>query len=108
MAKVFKLPECYHSKGKGGGVIQGTASEATLTALLAAKSKALKEKNDFEKLIVYCSDQAHSSIKKACMIAGIPDKQIRMIEGDENFEMDPKTLEKLIEVEKNIETKNLG
>lgn len=53
------------SGGKGGGVIQGTASEATLVALLGAKAKASKkmkeensELNDFEiasKLVGYCS-----------------------------------------------------
>jgi aromatic-L-amino-acid/L-tryptophan decarboxylase len=98
LAKALKLPESFLSQGKGGGVIQGTASEATLVALLAAKSKALNEKKEFEKLVVYCSDQAHSSIRKACMIAGITDKMIRMIEGNDKFELDPNTLQKYIDV----------
>ncbi len=59
------------------GVIQDTASTATLAALLHARERAL----DFEGnrsglagqpvLRVYCSDQVHSSIDKACWIAGI-------------------------------------
>lgn len=45
--------------GQGGGVIQGTASEAVLVVLLAARDKFLRKagKNALEKLVVYASDQ---------------------------------------------------
>lgn len=53
-----------HYDSLGGGVIQTTASESTLTCLLAAKMKTLKrlnlnsdEKNDSTRLVVYCSNQ---------------------------------------------------
>lgn len=55
------------SGGKGGGVIQGTASEATLVALLGAKARMinkLKEENPtwtdediIPKLVGYCSSE---------------------------------------------------
>ena len=47
------------AKGKGGGVIQGTASESTLVCLLAAKAKAMagRPAEDAAKLVVYTSDQ---------------------------------------------------
>jgi aromatic-L-amino-acid/L-tryptophan decarboxylase len=58
----------------------GTASEATLVALLAARSRIFKEKQAkdpaltlgrlLDQLIVYCSDQAHSSVDKAALIVG--------------------------------------
>lgn len=43
LGKMLDLPEEFLacSGGKGGGVIQGTASEATLVALLGAKAKAI-------------------------------------------------------------------
>lgn len=43
LGKMLDLPKEFLacSGGKGGGVIQGTASEATLVALLGAKAKAI-------------------------------------------------------------------
>lgn len=45
------------------GVIQSTASEATLVALLSAKARTLhgRPADDAARLCAYCSDQAHSS-----------------------------------------------
>lgn len=44
LGKMLGLPEEFlaSSGGQAGGVIQGTASEATLVALLGAKAKAIK------------------------------------------------------------------
>ncbi|KAJ8534622.1 hypothetical protein K7X08_016350 [Anisodus acutangulus] len=44
LAKALKLPDEFLSTGQGGGVIQGTASEAILVVLLAARGKG-SEKN---------------------------------------------------------------
>lgn len=57
--------------GQGGGVIQGTASEAVLVVLLAARDKVLIKvgKNALEKLVVYASDQTHSALQKACQVS---------------------------------------
>lgn len=64
---MLNLPDVFLacSGGKGGGVIQGTASEATLVALLGAKAKIMQkikaEHPDWEdsiiisKLVGYCS-----------------------------------------------------
>lgn len=56
--------------GQGGGVIQGTASEAVLVVLLAARDKVVRRvgKDAFSKLVVYCSDQTHCSLQKACQV----------------------------------------
>lgn len=56
--------------GQGGGVIQGTASEAVLVVLLAARDKFLRKlgKSFLEKLVVYASDQTHSALQKACQV----------------------------------------
>lgn len=56
--------------GKGGGVIQGTASEAVLVVLLAARDKILRTvgRSALPKLVTYGSDQTHSSLQKACQV----------------------------------------
>lgn len=111
----FKFCESAH----GGGVIHGTASEATLVALLVARSRALADlrakadlnarddnnndenNNDvervqvnaasadqaqsetpipntasIERLVGYCSDQAHSSVARAGMLGGVAIKPV--------------------------------
>uniref|UniRef100_A0A8C2JWH1 Aromatic-L-amino-acid decarboxylase n=2 Tax=Cyprinus carpio TaxID=7962 RepID=A0A8C2JWH1_CYPCA len=69
LGKMLKLPADFlaGTEGRGGGVIQGTASEATLIALLAARSKIIKliqadhpdrsETDIISKLVAYSSDQ---------------------------------------------------
>ncbi len=67
--------------GKGGGVIQGTASEAVLVVMLAARKRALKqvssaaqgmsEAEALSKLVVYSSDQTHSCVIKACQVPNL-------------------------------------
>lgn len=59
-----------HVSGQGGGVIQGTASEAVLVVLLAARDQVLRRvgKDATGRLVVYCSDQTHSALQKACKV----------------------------------------
>ena len=61
IAKLIKLPEysLFSSKGKGGGVIQGSASETTLVSILANRSTFTPENINFEKLVAYTSNQCH-------------------------------------------------
>ncbi|XP_021280366.1 tyrosine decarboxylase 1 isoform X2 [Herrania umbratica] len=70
LGKMLKLPEDFLSAGQGGGVIQGTASEAVLVVLLAARDKVLKAvgKGALGKLVVYASDQTHAALQKACQV----------------------------------------
>ncbi|KAI3813661.1 hypothetical protein L1987_18390 [Smallanthus sonchifolius] len=81
LANLLKLPNDFLSKGPGGGAIQGTASEALLVVLLAARDKVLSEvgKDALGKLVVYGSDQTHSSLQKACQIAGIHPENLRLL-----------------------------
>ncbi len=85
------LPERFLSTGAGGGVIQDTASSASLCALLAARERAtsfaVNECGGGAGLVAYTSSQAHSSIEKAVMIAGIGRNNLRLIDVDENFAM---------------------
>jgi aromatic-L-amino-acid decarboxylase len=95
------LPEKFLSSNTGGGVIQDTASSATLCALLAARERATNyasnEKGCPGRLVAYASTQTHSSLQKAAMISGLGSSNLRLIEVDENFAMLPDALASQIE-----------
>jgi len=91
MADICGLPEKFKSSGSGGGVIQDTASSASLCALLAAR----EQKTNFEtnksggngNLVAYASTQTHSSVEKAVKIAGIGEDNLRCIDVDDTYAM---------------------
>lgn len=112
LAQAMHLPERYHSTGPcgGGGVIHGTASEAIVTCMVAARDKYLQETmpprplsgfaNDEEedqyeerlslrrsKLIALSSSATHSSARKAALIAGVRFHPIP-VTADDGFSMD--------------------
>lgn len=83
LGKMLDLPSEFLacSGGKGGGVIQGTASEATLVALLGAKARTVAtikaehpewtDMHIIEKLVGYTSSQSHSSVERAGLLGGV-------------------------------------
>ena len=88
MARMLDLPEAF----LGNGVIQDTASSATLCALLAARERVTQgtsnRKGVPDNLVAYTSTQAHSSIQKAARIAGIGDERMRLIPTDDSMRID--------------------
>jgi aromatic-L-amino-acid decarboxylase len=91
LVDMLDLPERFLSSNTGGGVIQDTASSASLCALLAARERATGfESNQHgcdRRLTAYTSNQAHSSIEKAAKIAGIGRNNLRLIDVDDGFAM---------------------
>jgi aromatic-L-amino-acid decarboxylase len=83
------------------GVIQDTASTATLCALLSAREKSsdfsINEKGYHKTLRVYASSQTHSSIEKGVKIAGFGRSNLVYIDTDRNFALQPDALEAAIE-----------
>lgn len=71
LRQALDLPEGYT------GVIQDSASSATLSAVLTMRERATGFTGNREGLAtkgnlrIYCSDQVHSSIDRACWVAGI-------------------------------------
>jgi aromatic-L-amino-acid decarboxylase len=100
MAEMTALPDRFKSTGLGGGVIQDSASSAVLCALVAARERVTGLKSNevgcSGNLVAYTSTQAHSSVEKAAKIAGIGRANLRQIEVDENYAMDPEILAKAI------------
>ncbi|BFZ05796.1 hypothetical protein BsWGS_08835 [Bradybaena similaris] len=106
LAKMLHLPTefLFSDQGKGGGVIQGTASEATLVALLSARTTVLARLQAAElhlspgqildKLIAYTSEEAHSSVERAALIGLV---KIRKLQTDDNCSLRGSVLEAAIQ-----------
>jgi aromatic-L-amino-acid decarboxylase len=101
LVPMLGLPDKFLSSRGGGGVIQDTASSASLCALLAARERATNFSSNLKgcdgKLVAYTSNQAHSSIEKDVRVAGIGANNLRLIEVDESFAMRPEALKAQIE-----------
>jgi aromatic-L-amino-acid decarboxylase len=84
------------------GVIQDSASTATLAAILTAREKSTNysiNANGAEHagtLKVYCSEHTHSSVEKAVKISGIGSKNIVRIPVRDDFSIDPEQLKDAI------------
>ncbi len=95
LVELLGLPDRFRSDGDGGGVIQDSASSATLCALLAARERAAVD--DDAELTVYTSTQAHSSVEKAVRIAGLGGAAPRLVPVDEQHAMRVEDLAALVE-----------
>ena len=96
LAELLDLPERF----RGHGVIQDSASSATLCALLAARERATRGRSNREgvreRLTVYASDQAHSSVEKAVRIAGLGQDNLRLVPVDGDQAMDAEALARMV------------
>lgn len=101
LVEMLGLPDQFASTSAGGGVIQDTASSATLCALLAARERATgfhsNESGADGRLVAYASNQTHSSIEKAMMIAGLGRRNLHKIEVDDAFALRPDALAAALE-----------
>ena len=104
LVEMLGLPEKFLSTSAGGGVIQDTASSATLCAMLAARERATgfasNERGLDRRFVAYASGQAHSSVEKAAKIAGIGSQNLHLVPVDESFAMRPEELARLVFEEK--------
>ncbi len=91
VVEMLDLPEAFSSAATGGGVIQDSASSATLCALIAARERATKGASNRSgldrRLTVYASSQAHSSVEKAVRIAGLGSSSLWTIAVGDDFAM---------------------
>ncbi|OLN87972.1 Aromatic-L-amino-acid decarboxylase [Colletotrichum chlorophyti] len=89
LAKLLALPDCFLSTSptRGGGVLHGSASEAILTVMVAARDRLIRERTSHlapdspekedatwalrSKLVALGSEMTHSSTKKAAQILGV-------------------------------------
>jgi aromatic-L-amino-acid decarboxylase len=83
------------------GVIQDTASTSTLVALLCARERAsgfaeanagMQTDSTIRPLVVYATEQAHSSVNKAALLAGYGRAHVRVVPHDASYAMDADAL----------------
>lgn len=101
LADLLGLPAAFRSTASGGGVIQDSASSATLVATLVALHRASGGRwrdagVSTVDYTIYTSTQGHSSIEKAARIAGLGDAAVRPVEVDETYAMRPDALREAI------------
>jgi aromatic-L-amino-acid decarboxylase len=96
VVELLDLPRRFRSDGRGGGVIQGTASEAMLCAILVARERATEgrsnERGTTGRLVAYATGHTHSATEKGLKIAGIGRDNLRLVETDAAFAMRPDAL----------------
>ncbi len=96
VADMLGLPAHFKSTSTGGGVIQDSASSASLCAILAAREKATGGRSNLagvrEPLVGYATAQTHSSVEKGIRIAGLGSENLRLVETDDKFRMRPDRL----------------
>ncbi len=105
MVELLDLPAGFGStSATGGGVIQGSASEATLVAILAARWRAtggrVNHDGDTTRLVAYSTSQAHSSVEKGLRIAGIGNDRLRIVAHDESFAMRADALDEMMRADR--------
>ena len=77
-----------------GGLFVSGGSMANLTAIVAARHAKLNDR--IQGAVVYYSDQTHSSVDRACRVAGFLPEQIRKIPSDGEFRLPIGELARLI------------
>jgi aromatic-L-amino-acid decarboxylase len=99
LRQMIGLPEQFR------GHINDTASVSTFVALAAARDRApgleirergLAGRADIPALVIYASEQSHSSVDKAVIALGLGLANLRKVPVDAAFRMDPVALEALI------------
>ncbi|MGH9464312.1 MAG: pyridoxal phosphate-dependent decarboxylase family protein, partial [Thermoanaerobaculia bacterium] len=98
LRQMLGLPEAFR------GHLNDTASIGTLLALAVARERAgldvrergLAGRPELPTLVVYASDQAHSSVDKAVLTLGLGLENLRRVGSDERFRLDPGLLERAI------------
>ncbi|NQY59358.1 aspartate aminotransferase family protein [Cognatishimia sp.] len=89
------------------GVIQDSASSATLSAVLTMRERATGYTGNREGLAgkgnlrIYCSDQVHSSIDRACWVAGIgQDNLVKLPTSGPRYSIDADALRAAIQADR--------
>ncbi len=78
-----------------GGILTSGGSLANFGGMVTARSEKLGE--ELANGVIYCSDQAHHSVLKAAVLAGISRKNVRKIKSDQQFRIPPEVLKSMIQ-----------
>jgi aromatic-L-amino-acid decarboxylase len=76
------------------GILTSGGSLANFSAIVTARKHLLGD--EFSKGIIYMSNQTHHCVIKMASMAGLPEKNVRMLDVDENYRAVPEHFEKAI------------
>jgi aromatic-L-amino-acid/L-tryptophan decarboxylase len=101
LAELLGLPTHFRTDSEGGGVIQDSASSASLLAILAALHRvsdgAFAKDGLTGRHTIYVSSETHSSLAKAARIIGIGVDNVRTVGVDEKtLGMDAAELDRML------------
>jgi glutamate/tyrosine decarboxylase-like PLP-dependent enzyme len=88
---------CGLPEGAGGLFVSG-GSMANITALAVARQRKLGER--FERGVIYCSDQTHSSVERGLRVLGFRDEQLRRLACDDDFRIHLPALRNAVEADR--------
>lgn len=78
-----------------GSLLSG-GSIANLTGIIAARDHKELKARDFERAVIYLTDETHHCVQKALRLAGMGEAVIRYVPMDEQFSMRPEALDAII------------
>lgn len=90
MCRIMGYPE------NSAGNLTSGGSISNLIAIVTAREAHKLKARDFDKSVIYLSEQAHHYIQKAIRIAGLAEAQLRYIPLDEKLRISVSELEKAI------------
>lgn len=85
---------------QAGGNLTSGGSIANLTGLVVARDESGLKAKDFERAVIYTTQQVHHCVIKAIKFAGLSEAKLRAIEMDERYRMKPEKLKQQIEADK--------
>ncbi|MEZ4452119.1 MAG: aminotransferase class V-fold PLP-dependent enzyme [Nannocystaceae bacterium] len=90
------LAEAFGYGARARGIFTSGGSTANLTAIVCARLHVLGDDGDFSRAVAYTSSQSHHSVQKALRIAGVPARNLRDVDVDDDLELRPDALEAAI------------
>jgi aromatic-L-amino-acid decarboxylase len=84
------------------GDLTSGGSIANLVGIVTAREASGLKARDFDRAVVYLSEQTHHAIDKALRIAGLGESVRRFVPLDEGYRMRPEALEEAIENDANV------
>ena len=90
MCRLMGYPESAVGNLASGGSI------ANLIAVVSAREAYNLKARDFERSVIYLSEQAHHSVQKAIRISGLAEAQLRYVATDEKLRLSARDLDEAI------------
>ncbi|MEQ9404725.1 MAG: aminotransferase class V-fold PLP-dependent enzyme [Cyclobacteriaceae bacterium] len=91
MCRLMGFPE------NSAGNLTSGGSISNLIAVVTAREASGVKAKDFHRMVIYLSDQTHHSLQKALRIAGLGEAQLRYLPLNEEFRINPASLEQAIQ-----------